>query len=213
MSESSQKKLITKKPTDTALTKRMTDIELREFLVKTADSMFDPFKRMSEVNPKSEKRKDKENRKKYALEAVLAMGLETHEQLATSMNEGYRPLAMEMCRRMIKDYDCKTAAEKALVEVAVNDYIRVLEFSQLMGSIRQNLNNVTKAKNQLYAIWSKELDRANRQFINAITTLKHFKAPALEMTIKTNTAFIAQNQQINADNPPKPTNDETNERQ
>jgi hypothetical protein len=211
MNEPSQNKLATEKPAETALKKRMTDGELREAAIKLFDSTLTPFKRMSEIDPKSEKRKDKENRKKYALEAVLSMGLETHEQLAMSMDEGYRPLAREMSRQMIKDYDCKAAAEKALVEVAVSAYVRVLDSSWLMSSIHQNLKDVAKEKNHLYAIWSKELDRANRQFINAIITLKQLKAPTIEMNVRANTAFIAQNQQINADNPPKPTNSETNE--
>ena len=44
---------------------------------------------------------------------------------------------------------------------------------------------------------SKELDRANRQFITALTTLKQIKAPSLEINVKTKAAFVAQNQQLN----------------
>jgi hypothetical protein len=42
-------------------------------------------------------------------------------------------------------------------------------------------------------------------------TLKQLKAPTIEMNIRTNTAFISQNQQINANNPIESNKNETNE--
>jgi hypothetical protein len=47
----------------------------------------------------------------------------------------------------------------------------------------------------------KELDRAERHFFTALNTLKQIKSPMLEMNIHAKTAFIAQNQQINATPP------------
>ena len=47
-----------------------------------------------------------------------------------------------------------------------------------------------------------ELDRANRQFLTALQTLKQIKAPQLEVNVETKTAFVAQNQQFNVENNP-----------
>ena len=44
---------------------------------------------------------------------------------------------------------------------------------------------------------SKHIDRANRQFITALTTLKQIKMPSLAISVKTKAAFVAQNQQLN----------------
>jgi hypothetical protein len=43
----------------------------------------------------------------------------------------------------------------------------------------------------------KELDRANRIFLNALMTLKQLKNPPLELNIKAGNAFFGQNQQFN----------------
>jgi hypothetical protein len=45
---------------------------------------------------------------------------------------------------------------------------------------------------------SKELDRANRQFITALTTLKQMKTPSIEINVTAKTAFVGKNQQFNA---------------
>ena len=49
---------------------------------------------------------------------------------------------------------------------------------------------------------SKEVDKAHRQLIMALTTLKQIKNPPVEFNVKAKTAFLAQNQQINAVNNP-----------
>jgi hypothetical protein len=45
----------------------------------------------------------------------------------------------------------------------------------------------------------------------AIATLKQIKSPNVEMNIRTKNAFIAQNQQFNANTPPNPKENENNE--
>ena len=54
---------------------------------------------------------------------------------------------------------------------------------------------------------SKERDRAHRQYLSTIMTLKQLKAPAIEMNIKAKTAFVSQNQQINVPQAPKENNE------
>ena len=59
---------------------------------------------------------------------------------------------------------------------------------------------ITENRTKYLAMLSKQIDRANRQFLSALTTLKQLKTPSIEMNIKTNTAFVSQNQQINSKN-------------
>jgi hypothetical protein len=44
---------------------------------------------------------------------------------------------------------------------------------------------------------SKDLDRAYRQFASTLTLLREIKSPTLTVNVKANTAFIAQQQQLN----------------
>ncbi len=45
------------------------------------------------------------------------------------------------------------------------------------------------------SVLSKELDRANRQYISALQTLYSLKQPPLSVSLKTDTAYLA-NQQV-----------------
>jgi hypothetical protein len=64
----------------------------------------------------------------------------------------------------------------------------------------EQCRNIKEANDQVsrhYSVMSKELDRANRQFITALTTLKQMKAPSIEINVTAKTAFVAENQQFN----------------
>ena len=61
--------------------------------------------------------------------------------------------------------------------------------------------------NDLLIQWDKhlgtEIDRAHRQFQAAMQTLRMLKAPPLKVNFRTDTAYIAQNQQINSGHKPE----------
>jgi hypothetical protein len=131
--------------------------------------------------------------------ALAAYGLYTHVPLEESVAEEYRPLVAEFSHQLVQDYDCKTSGEKALAETVVSAYIRILTYSRrLGGAVTGKSTQIGKQHIEFYLMLGKELDRANRHFITALTTLKQLKAPSLEINVKTQTAFVAQNQQINA---------------
>ena len=67
---------------------------------------------------------------------------------------------------------------------------------------------ITNELNNYYNFLSKEIDRAQRQYITGLQTLKQLKSPSLPVTIKTTTAYIAENQQVNSVT--QPNNDEIN---
>ena len=124
--------------------------------------------------------------------------VDTQWNLAEVFDERYRGMVMEMSKQIIKEYDCATHAEKMLAEIVVNSFARVLDSSRRLDSELGNAGTVINENRTKYlSVLSKLHDRSNRQFLSAIMTLKQMKAPSIEMNIKANTAFIAQNQQVN----------------
>jgi hypothetical protein len=133
------------------------------------------------------------------LPVMYGLEVETHAALMGSLQQDYRGMAKELSTQIIKEYSCVTHAEKMLVEVIVNSFTRTLCASKELteGSVAPGAS-ITENRTKYLAVLSKEHDRANRQFLSSLMMLKQIKAPTIEMNIKANTAFVAQNQQINA---------------
>lgn len=124
----------------------------------------------------------------------FAFGVETGYAVSNSAGEPYEKLALEMKRGIEKEFDCQSISEKALVDLAVNAYIRNLRYSWKMNENQTYLGQKFDGyRNYL----SKEIDRAQRHYISAIETLKCFKQSSLKVSVKTNNAFIGENQQFN----------------
>jgi hypothetical protein len=140
---------------------------------------------------------DDETRKLFD-QALGALSLDNHYLLSIATSKDYRSLSIELANQLIKEHSCTSASEKALVHILVNAYIRSLEYARMLSSNTGPGKSITTEMNGLYSALSKEIDRANRQFITALTTLKQLKSPSLTVNVKTNAAFIAQNQQVNA---------------
>jgi hypothetical protein len=108
-----------------------------------------------------------------------------------------------VANQLVAEYDCKTASEKMLAQTAAWAYCRMIEYSRKLNGITRQ-EYLSSVKTGHYAVLSKEVDRCVRQYLSAINTLKHFKQPSLNVTFKAQNAFVAQNQQINADKKPEP---------
>lgn len=137
--------------------------------------------------------------KKFHEKGMLLLRIfenESHVALMESVDENYRMMGKEMSDEMMQEFDCKNEAERSLVKLMVNAYIRVLDNSRRLNN-ELNGQNITPNRNIYIANLSKQVDRANRQYISALLTLKQIKSPNVEMNIKTNNAFISNNQQIN----------------
>lgn len=128
--------------------------------------------------------------------ASFALGLSTHIPVAETVREEYRTFLVEMTQNIESEYGCKTAIEKALAEMIASSYVRTIQYSSEFNLCTKN-REISRNGNDFYSIIGKELDRANRHFLNAVITLKQLKSPALELNIKAGTAFIGQNQQFN----------------
>lgn len=128
---------------------------------------------------------------------VALLNLDTHFLLSIATKDEYRSFSIELASQLISEYDCKTASEKALAQLTAQAHVRALQYARSFNNAVA-IGDATPNLNTFFAIMSKEIDRANRQFITGLTTLKQIKNPVIAVTLKTHAAFIAQNQQFNA---------------
>lgn len=144
-------------------------------------------------------KKETERATAMMMKVEMAYGLENHFPLLQLSAKKHTPLIIEFAKKLTAEYDCKMPSERALVQVIVIAYAKILEFTERLSD---NLNAddpwISHEKNGLKSVLGKELDRANRRFITALAMLKQIKSPAIEINIKAKTAFVSQNQQINA---------------
>lgn len=163
------------------------------------DSM---VQKISKVIPKifdgtdDEKKKAEGEYNELSSDIMRILEVDTHFGLMEAVAEQYRGTAKELAIRFIIEYECSTSLEKALASDIAHSYIKILDNSRRLNN-EFNCKEITRNRTAYIAVLSKQVDRANRQFINSIFALKQLKSPTLEMTIKTNNAFIANNQQIN----------------
>lgn len=143
-----------------------------------------------------EKKKSEAEYSEIATEIMRILETDTHFGLMEAVSEQYRGTAKELAMRFIIEYECSTSLEKTLASDIAHSYIKILDNSRRLNN-EFNCKEITRNRTTYIAVLSKQVDRANRQFINSIFALKQLKSPTLEMTIKTNNAFIANNQQIN----------------
>lgn len=125
--------------------------------------------------------------------------LENHYALAETINKDkIRTLFIEMTNQLIEEYDCKTTSERMLAQTAGWSYSRMIEYGGRLNNLLE-IEFLSSEKNGFYSLLSREVDRSTRQYITALTTLKHLKQPPVRVSFKAKNAFVAQNQQINAD--------------
>jgi hypothetical protein len=189
------------KKEDLQIEKVYSEQEAKEISIsslnKTIDSSFE-IKQLAEKDfPKFSFGEAVGKDVKATMEKVsMVYSQESGYALLISVNTSYRGFALQLRESLRKEFNCKTASEIALVDHAVNAHIRELSNSTLLD-LRNTPKWISREKVALLNFYSKEIDRAHRQFISAIETLKSMKQPALKVNIKTQNAFVAQNQQNN----------------
>jgi hypothetical protein len=131
-------------------------------------------------------------------ESLAIVALDKHHLIANALyDDKHRTLAIEIADQLITEYGCTTTTEKMLAETASWAYCRMLEYSNRLSGITQ-LDYLSNEKNSYYNALGLNVDRANRQFLSAISLLRQIKQPKVNITFKAHNAFVAQNQQINA---------------
>jgi len=193
---------------DKALVKKIKDIKLKwtpedakKYVKEAAKIRTDPERILEKLaeqlslsegpvwNPAPEFREALNN-------ALMVYGLDTHEPLTHIVDKRYRPLVVEFGRQIIQEYNCQMPSEKALAQIAVGAYARIIEYSYHLNICMKQEWPVNDRFNY-FALLSKEIDLAERHFITALMALKQLKSPSVELSIKAKTAYVSQNQQIN----------------
>lgn len=181
------------------ITKPLTPEQVKEIVMLSATSSIDVSKNMQELSKELPKWLGKVPPKEVSEnvdKVSLALSLETGHILAESVGVRVRGFSLALKKELEKEFDCKTPSEKALVDQAVNSHIRKLEYSKLMNGYREP-EWLSHERVALLSFYSKEIDRAHRQFLSAIEILKAIKQPALKVNVRAQNAFVAENQQLN----------------
>ena len=126
----------------------------------------------------------------------LAYSLESGHALLESVGDRYRSFALEMKRGLEQEFACEKPSERMLVDQIVSAHLRKLEYTRLMVKYREQ-EWLSQEKAAFLNFYSKETDRAHRHFISALETLKAIKQPPINVSVKAQNAFVAQNQQFN----------------
>lgn len=124
---------------------------------------------------------------------------EKHLLLTESLPSKFSSLAIKMAKSIIAEYKCSTSLEKSLVELIVNSFCRSLYLSSILVVVlEQKTVQIEQNFINYYKFIGKELDKANREYLTAITTLYQLKTPNIQLNLKADTAILGQNQQFNS---------------
>lgn len=126
-----------------------------------------------------------------------AFGLDNRSLLVNSVPNDKQPLAVQICEELEKEYNVQTASERALVQSAVEGFIRSMTCSSILTNNRLP-KSISHEWVYFIAVCGKEAERAQNQFLKALRLLQQMKAPPMNITINTKNAFVANNQQNNA---------------
>lgn len=193
------------KPKETkAIEKFLTNEEVNVFLKKGLAIQGDEtslIKKMAEELLPALKGGDKSDE---AFKAVTDTGFELmkmreseyHCNLMESFSERYRQLTKLMTEKIIHEHNCQNELEKSIASTIVASYVRYTDNSRRLNN-ELECTHITPNITAYISMLSKQVDRAHRQYITSLMTLKQLKAPQIEMNIKANTAFVSQNQQFN----------------
>jgi len=112
-------------------------------------------------------------------------------------------------QRLIEEYDCKTAAELILVDEIVAAYWRQMKYERYASKLPESENGgylFDQLTINALKECGRQIEQARRQIEVSLTMLKNLKQPQLKVNVKTENAYIAQNQQVIneklADEPP-----------
>ena len=146
------------------------------------------------------KQSDEENRQAINKNLEKLFRLREQESQFELMNafiERQQPVVKEMALRTAEEYGCQTQLEKSLATTVAHAYMRYVDCSRRLKN-ELECENITSNRNRYIEIMSKQVDRAHRQYLSSIQSLKLLKAPAVNMKVNVDTAYMANQQQFNA---------------
>lgn len=178
------------------------DRAAREFFSSSKNLLDDEgiTKKINELNAKKERSKSEEaERIELCTELSYMCGHKNGIWASALSHKRYRRALIKIRQDIIQEYDCKTVLEYMLADRITAAYWKAMRIDMV---INRNIENEDSGYsfNQLKINALKEMNRtselAQRQLVLAITSLRELKQPQLSIKLKTETAYIAQNQQI-----------------
>jgi len=149
---------------------------------------------ISNIRSWSEDEKEFEYLEKYYLK--LDDFSHTHSNLANTVPNKMATAIVELANNLIKEYWCETSLEKTLCEIIANSYWKIMSISKKLDWCL-NFEYFWSDRNWFIWIMSKELDRANRNYLIALNNLLEIKRPQMNIKVNTKNAYFWQNQQFN----------------
>lgn len=134
-----------------------------------------------------------------AFELYSTHEFENGDILAKGFSYQYRPLVKNLSLEIQGEYTCFGASEKALAHLMAQSFCQALDMqyscNELYNATR--MNEFSLKRQQIFA---KEMDKAYRQYLSCLQIMRSLKQPALNVTIKTQTANIANQQVVQGNN-------------
>jgi len=163
---------------------------------------YEPAQVLEQAKTEAEKYRGK--KKQFSSEtsiykAMTLFDFDSGSLMLNSISDMYRTFAIGFSLDLQKEYDCKAPSEKATAELVAINFVRTLDI-QFKITARLDRGEIGDIGIKYLDILSKELDRANRHYLNSLQTLKMMKQPMLAVSIKTQTAIVGQNQVVQTKN-------------
>jgi len=196
-----------------ALCKKSEIEELREIFVNPPynikeEELLEEYVKLRKVKNKTQKQ---ESRGRELIEEIVVFhGLDNGVLLQSITNDKKFQQGLAIIRgNLIDEYQCTTPSELILVDKIITGYWRTMRYEMYINRLIEkepNSFSFDQLKVNILKEFHKGIEFANRQSIAALITLRQIKSPPLNINVKTKTAFVAQNQQLNVNSPNKDEN-------
>lgn len=154
----------------------------------------------------------KKRKKELDTELSMLYGFENGTWVSNLDDSQYQLGLLEMRRGIVEDTECRNTLELMLADRIVASYWRAMRCDTLFNMMIYKDGNF--AFNQLILNAMKEIlkgsELANRQLHANIILLKELKQPKLDVKVRADNAYFAQNQQVinTEENPARDANPE-----
>jgi hypothetical protein len=157
----------------------------------------DQYLRNRALNKRNLSEEETEN---ISNELVMMHGLENGYWVSHVSYGKHVSTLSRMRKKIIDENDCKNTVELMIVDRIVASYWRIIRYETVLNRFVENEQGQFSFSqlsiNALKEV-NKGLEIAHRQHSNNIILLKELKQPNLKVTVKTDNAYFAENQQIN----------------
>jgi hypothetical protein len=120
---------------------------------------------------------------------------DTSVLMATGLTEHIRTFAQKLSLDYQAKYKCDDVTRKSLAELSAFNYCRILDTQKRINNYLE-IGTFTDIGVKYIATLSKELDRAERHYLTSIQALELGLQQPLNVSIRTNTANVANQQAI-----------------